>query len=259
MWAWHRAIWKAFGELARGLADLALPGVCAACGAAEIAAEGLCTDCNVKLLALVSLPYCPRCGTTVGPNIPISEEGCAACPDPLPRFAQVVRLGPYTDPLRGVIRELKYRRRDWLHHRLGRMLGRAAGRLNETKADLVVPVPMHWRRRLARSCDHARVLASAVAEELGLPLGDELIRIRHTAPQVHLSRTRRIENVHRAFALRRSARLEGANILLVDDVTTTGATADEAARALLRAGASKVLLAVVAKAEPPTAYAAHWS
>jgi len=259
MGRWQAAIWKAFCELTGGLADLALPGVCAACGAAEVAADGLCTGCNVRLLALVALPYCPRCGTTVGPNIPTSEEGCSACPNPLPRFAQVVRLGPYTDPLRGVIRELKYRRRDWLHHRLGRMLGRAAMRSGEANLDLVIPVPMHWRRRLVRSCDHARVLASAVAAELELPLGDELIRIRHTGQQVGLSRTQRIENVRRAFALRRSARIEGAYILLVDDVTTTGATADEAARTLLRGGASKVLLAVVAKAEPPTAYAAHWS
>jgi ComF family protein len=241
------------------LSDLALPAVCTACGASEVAAEGLCSNCNVRLLALVSLPYCPRCGSTVGPNIPVRQEGCWACPHPLPRFTQVVRLGPYTDPLRSVVRDMKYRRRDWLHHRLGRLLGQAATRAEEAPFDLVLPVPMHWRRRLTRSCDQARLLARAVAKELHLPLGDELIRIRHTAPQVHLSRTRRIENMRGAFGVRRAGSLAGANVLLVDDVTTTGATANEAARTLLAAGASKVLLAVVAKAEPPTAYAAHWA
>ncbi len=257
---WHKTILKAWRELAGGLGDLALPAVCAACGTADVAAEGLCADCNVKLLSLVSLPYCQRCGATIGPGIPVYQDGCSACPNPLPRFARVARLGPYADPLRAVVRELKYRRREWLHsHRLGQMLGRAVEASSLENLDLVMPVPMHWRRRLARSCDHARVLAGAVARELNLPLGDELIRIRHTPPQVHLSRTRRIENVRGAFGVRRAAGLSGANVLLVDDVTTTGATADEAARTLLKAGISKVVLAVIAKAEPPTAYAAHWA
>jgi len=256
---WHKAIRKACSELTGGLIDLALPAVCAACGTDDVAAEGLCTACNVKLLSLVSLPYCPRCGATIGPGIPIYQEGCSACPNPLPRFARVARLGPYADPLRAVVRELKYRRRNWLHHRLGRMLGKTVEASSLENLDLVMPVPMHWRRRLARSCDHARVLAGAVAKELNLPLGDELIRVRHTPPQVNLPRTRRIENVRGAFEVRRAAGLSGANVLLIDDVTTTGATADEAARTLLKAGISKVVLAVVAKTEPPTAYAAHWA
>ncbi len=88
----------------------------------------------------------------------------------------------------------------------------------------------------------------------GKQLGDQLIRVRHTPPQVHLPRTRRIENVRGAFAVRTKRRIEGARVVLVDDVTTTGATANEAARTLLKAGASNVHLAVIAKAEPPRAY-----
>ena len=122
-----------------------------------------------------------------------------------------------------------------------------------------MPVPMHWRRRLARAADHARILAGELAAELGVPLGDELIRLRHTPPQVDLPRTRRIENVRGAFGVRRAGALAGANVLLVDDVTTTGATANEAAKTLLAAGAEKVALAILAKTEPPTAYATHWA
>lgn len=242
-----------------GLADLLLPRVCAACGSKPIDHEHLCEDCGRELLMLVSLPYCPRCGSTVGPNIPIREDGCSGCPSTLPRFARVFRLGPYAGPLRGVIRELKYRRREEMRRRLGKLLGQAVAAAElEPSLDMVMPVPMHWRRRLSRGYDHARVLGRAIAAELHLPVGDELIRVRHTPPQIHLSRSRRIKNVRDAFQLNAAAAINGAHVLLVDDVSTTGATANEAARTLLAGGASKVTLAVVAKSEPPTAYADHW-
>ena len=121
--------------------------------------------------------------------------------------------------------------------------------------DVVLPVPMHWRRRLQRGFAHARALAARVAIELHVPLGSDLSRTRNTPPQTHLPRSRRIENVRGAFAVRSPATVRGASILLVDDVTTTGATVDEATRALLAAGAHHVAVAVLAKAEPPTAYA----
>ncbi len=246
--------------VAGGLADLLLPRVCAACGANRIADEHLCEDCSRELLTLVSLPYCPRCGSTIGPNIPVREDGCSCCPPILPRFARVFRLGPYAGPLRSVIRELKYRRREEMRRRLGRLLGRAVAAAGlEPPLDMVMPVPMYWRRRLSRGYDHARVLACAVAAELHLPVGDELIRVRHTPPQTHLSKSKRIKNVQGAFQLNAAGTISGAHVLLVDDVSTTGATANEAAATLLAGGASRVILAVVAKSEPPTAYTDYWS
>ncbi len=243
-----------------GLADLFLPDVCAACGGADVSSGALCTDCNVKLLSLVALPYCQRCGTTLGPNVPPYEDGCAACPTVLPRFARVLRLGPYADPLRGAIRELKYHRHYGLRGRLARLLAQGVAAATDAEAfDLVLPVPMHWRRRLLRGTNHAAVLAATVARELAIPLGGELVRVRNTPPQIRLSRTQRIKNMRGAFSVVDRPSVEGARILLIDDVTTTGATANEAARTLLRAGASAVSLAVIAKAEPPTAYGQHWS
>ena len=240
------------------MVDLLLPEVCLACGAGETSAAGLCRDCNVHLLSLVSLRYCPRCGATIGPNIPVREDGCRACPNPLPRFAAVVRLGPYTGPLRQVVRSLKYHHQGAPRRLLGRMLAEGLAALHGRQGfDFAVPVPMHWRRRLIRGYDHSRALAGAVAGELGVPVYRELIRMRHTPPQVHLPRSRRIENVRGAFSAPRLRHVEGANILLIDDVTTTGATANEAARALLKAAALRVTLAVVAKGEPPTAYAEY--
>lgn len=250
---------QAVGRCVAGAADLALPGICAGCRADVVSESGLCTECNVRLLSLVSLPYCPRCGATIGPNLPVRAEGCPQCPDPLPRFRRVVRLGPYTGPLRAAVRELKYRRDETLLRRLGELLAEGlSGAGLQTAPDMVLPVAMHWRRRIARGTDHARALARAIARPLELPVGGELVRVRLTLPQVNLPRTRRIENVRGAFAARPAEAVAGANVLLVDDVTTTGATANAAARALLDAGAAAVALVVIAKAEPPRAYAEHW-
>ncbi len=242
-----------------GVFDLCLPTVCAACGSMVPSEKGMCTNCNVDLLRLVSLPYCPRCGTTLGPNIPPRADGCAGCDTVLPRFAKVVRLGPYTGPLRIAIRQLKYHRREDLLRPLGRLLQQAVRTHCPDEAfDLVLSVPMHWQRRVARGYDHARVLGSKLARALDLPLGDELIRTRNTPPQVYLPRSQREKNVRGAFAVARPRDIEGTNILLVDDVTTTGATANEASRTLLKSGANRVTLAVIAKSEPPTAYTQHW-
>jgi len=247
---------RGIGAYLAGAADLLLPDVCAACGAAEIAAEGLCVQCNLELLSLVALPFCPRCGQTLGPNVPVREDGCAGCPPTLGRFDRVFRLGPYTGCLRRTIRDLKYHRRQRLRRRLAGLLAqRVATGWTGGGFDVVLPVPMHWLRRLARGFDHARSIAASVAAELGLPLGSELTRTRNTPPQTQLPRSRRIENVRGAFAARSAATLRGANVLLVDDVTTTGATVNEATRVLLAAGAHHVAVAVFAKAEPPTAYA----
>jgi ComF family protein len=238
-----------------GLGDLFLPEVCGGCGCEIGSDQGLCQACHVRLLTLVAMNYCPRCGTSVGPGVPASDEGCTFCPVPMGRFSRVVRLGSYVDPIRQMLRELKYRRQEWMVRRLGEMLAAAArARCGGEAFDLVMPIPMHWRRRLWRGCDHSRLLAAALARELRLPLGHELTRIRHTPQQAHLSRKRRLENVRGSFQAAKKDTLAGASVLLVDDVTTTGATASEAARALLEAGASRVTLAVAAKAEPRRAY-----
>lgn len=249
------AILSGTRALLDGAAGLWVPPVCPACEAEEIAADGLCRECSLRLMALVAMRYCPRCGATVGPNIPVYEDGCPLCPRPVGRWDRLVRLGPYRPPLSSAVRQLKYRRRRILP-RLAPMLAQAVGTCCPDAAfDMVVPVPAYWRRRLARGQDHSRVLARGVAAALDLPVGRELARVRNTPPQVHLPRSRRIENVRGAFEVGSPRAVAGTHALLVDDVTTTGATANEAAKTLLSAGASRVTLAVVAKSEPPAAYA----
>jgi ComF family protein len=157
--------------------------------------------------------------------------------------------------------QLKYRRENAVAKGFAQLLGervRNDRRPDEEGVlDVIFPVPMHYRRQIARGGDHSQRLAVTLSRRLEVPVGDDLVRVKDTPPQVHLPRTRRIQNVRDAFAVRSGGRVDGLTVLLVDDVTTTGATAGEAARALLVAGARRVELAVLAKAEPPTAYGAY--
>ncbi len=239
--------------LLRGLGDLLFPETCL-CGANPGQADGLCEDCKVLLTQHVAVAFCPRCGASIGPNLRVYET-CSACPNPLPRFEQVFRLGSYAPPIRTAICQLKYQGRLGPAEKLTDLL---AGRIEagiETPLDVVCPVPMHFWRRWTRGRDHADALAKRLGKRLSLPVGSLLRRIRNTPQQIHLSRTARRSNVRDAFASTRP--LDGASVLLVDDVTTTGATADECARMLKKAGASHVQLAVLAKAEPTAAYAEY--
>ncbi|NLF32169.1 MAG: ComF family protein [Planctomycetes bacterium] len=235
----------------RGLLDLALPTVCAACGRRDERAGPLCPSCAAALLGQVDGRYCPRCGAGIGENLPVDEDGCFQCPTPVPRFQRVVRLTAYEPPLAEVIRGMKFRGVRHGCRWLGRLLAdRVAATGELASVDAVQHVPLHWIRRLDRGFDQGRLLAAAIARRIGRPRLEALRRVRNTPPQVNLPRTRRLENVRGAFKpVGRDA--EGLHVLLVDDVTTTGATADEATRALLAGGARRVSLAVVAKAEPP--------
>ncbi len=121
--------------------------------------------------------------------------------------------------------------------------------LSQLQAEVVVPLPMHWARRLQRGANAPDVLAERLARRLGVPLCPMLARRRHTAPQASLARAARLTNLRQAFGLRGSYNCRGARVLLVDDVLTTGTTCGEATRVLLRHGAATVSVAVLARAE----------
>ncbi len=243
--------------LGQGLAELVLPGTCPACRADDAGRDGLCDACHAQLLSLVALPYCPRCATTLGPGVPMRDDGCSQCPTPLPQFSQAIRLGPYGGPIRAAVNHLKSHRHGLLLEPFSRLLALGVQARCQTPPDAVVPIAPHWRRRLSRRTDHAGLLARRLAKQLDCVYQPLLLRTRHTPPQRHLSRRARLENMRNAFAPRWPRDVAGAHLLLVDDVTTTGATANEAARTLMRAGARSVTLAVLAKSEPMAAYAEY--
>jgi ComF family protein len=160
-----------------------------------------------------------------------------------------VRLGPYEGLLREVILRLKYVHGEGLAEVLGELwVSHLEPRLRDLKADVIVPVPLHWWRRWTRGYNQSEVLARAVADRLHIPCKSGwLRRIRNTPRQVGQSTTARRENVRKAFSASTWAELRGKAVLLVDDVLTTGSTASDAARALRAAGASRVVVAVLAR------------
>jgi ComF family protein len=225
-----------------------LPAPCLGCGRplpSTGTALGLCTFCRARLRSPDAA--CAVCALPLSGVLP---EGwcCAACREHPPAFGRLLALWSYEEPLDAVIQALKFRRLDYL----GRHLGEAiAARWSEeiAEADLVVPVPLHWRRRLSRGYNQAERIARAVARRAGLPLVSALARRRVTPPQTSLGREERKANLRSAFRIRRAACIQERRIVLVDDVATTGATLEAAAAVLKKNGAAAVL-AVVAGRTP---------
>ena len=152
----------------------------------------------------------------------------------------------YDGPTASALTAMKFGRLDFLSRVLVEA-GRRHVADDLPPVDVVVPVPLHWLRRWSRGYDQARLIADAVADSLDAPVLPALKRVRWTAVQSTLDEADRQRNLNRAFDLRRRADVEGVDVLLVDDVLTTGATLDAAAAPLKKAGARKVHALTVAR------------
>jgi len=130
---------------------------------------------------------------------------------------------------------------------MGQWMARAGSELLGG-ADALIPVPLHWRRLWSRRFNQSAALAGAISKICGVPvLHDALKRVRATAQQVGLSKTERADNVQGAFRVPDKSQTAGRRLVLIDDVLTSGATADTCAKALLRAGAAHVDVLVFAR------------
>jgi ComF family protein len=165
-------------------------------------------------------------------------------------FDQTIAVGLYAGRLRELLLRMKQAEGDPLSLAMGQLIWRQrSDRFVEAPPHVIVPIPLHWRRRLAHRTNSAALLAEVLASHLRLPLAAGLLRRRrHTTRQFDLTPPQRWKNVRNAFAVRSGYHLKKAHVLVVDDILTTGATASEAARALRKAGAEQVTVAVVARA-----------
>ncbi len=250
MRAWLRFAGGLPGAAAARAVSLVYPPVCAACSASTGQSHGLCARCWAGL-TLIARPYCERLGTPFALDLGGALISPAAMSDP-PVFARARAVCGYDDIARALVHKLKYGDKLELAITMGTMMALAGRELVED-ADLIVPVPLHrwrlWRRRF----NQAAALSDALATRTALPVDrTALVRVKRTKPQVGLSRNERADNLQGALRVPPAARhrIEGRRILLVDDVLTTGATANASARALLRSGATAVDLLTFTRVIP---------
>ena len=245
--AWPRAI-SAIRTLTRSALDALYPPTCLACRTATAQTGALCPACW-RAMRFIERPFCDRLGTPfeqdLGPGL-LSPQAIA---DP-PVFGRARAVARFEDgPARRLVHRLKYSDRGELARPMGRWMARAGADIL-AGADALAPVPLHALRLWTRRFNQAAALAHAVADETGVRCEPFLLtRVKATQSQVGLTRAQRAENVQGAFRAspEAQARLKGRRIVLVDDVLTSGATANAAARALLRGGAAEVDLLVFAR------------
>jgi ComF family protein len=245
-----RGVWHACRgtslAAARLLLDVALPTLCAACRE-PVAGDGVCARCWSQL-SFIAPPYCPRLGIPFiyDPGPELLSMQAIANPPAYQRARAAVR---YDEVAKTLVHALKYQDRTDLAPTMGRWMARAGSELLDG-ADLLVPVPLHWRRAWSRRYNQSGALAGVIARQTRAKVaGDVLRRVRPTQQQIGLSRVERAANVQGAFQVApdNTAAVQGRRIILIDDVLTSGATVDACARALLRAKAEQVDVLVFAR------------
>lgn len=239
------------------LLDTLLPPRCLACEGEVLAQGTLCPACFTGLTPITA-PFCARCG------VPFAHEGqvvaeqggdglCPRCCRNPPSFLTARAALRYDSGARRLILPLKHGDRTDLALPLARQMARA-GAEALARAEVIAPVPAHWWRLVRRRYDQAALLAKALGPLAGRPVVPDLLRrIRRTPPLGDKGAAERAVTVEGAFAIspRRRAVVAGRQVLLVDDVMTSGATAEACTRTLLEAGAKGVDVLAAARVPDP--------
>ncbi len=231
------------------LLDAVLPPQCLACNAAVGAPGNLCPEC-FSAFNFITAPMCRACGVPLE-GVAGDELVCGACAHEPQVFGQARAAFLYESGSRALVLKLKHGDRTDAAAHLARWLARAGGPLLE-RCDVIAPVPLHRWRLFMRTYNQSALLANALGKLTGKSVrADALVRIKATRSQGGLDRRARRRNVARAFSVRRPAAVEGRHVLLVDDVLTTGATANACAQVLLDAGAAGVDVLALARVPHP--------
>lgn len=228
--------------------DLAWPRPCEICGrpAGEVAWH-LCWDCLASL-PLVEAPFCSCCGDPVDGTV-THDYVCSLCVDRRPVYDQARSAVRFRGGIRALVHRFKYSQASYLDRDLAVLLHACArSQYSRERFDAITFVPLHPVRERERTYNQARLLAARLAGLMQVPLATGcLARVRSTGTQTHLNLRDRSRNVAGAFQSTCPEWVEGRNFLLVDDVMTTGATVNEAARVLKQAGSGRVCVVTVAR------------
>lgn len=222
------------------LLGLLYPGECPECEGRtdNLSVSPICKSC----WSGITQPQGPRCRVCSLPLGSIYAEVCGECIKDRPAFEHAVSYSTYTGTLREAVHQLKFKG----VRRLAGPLGRLLAQTDLPEADVMLPVPLDTQKLRERGFNQSLLLALAISRETNIPVRTGLLmKIKKTPTQVGLRGRERRANLKRAFGV--SEKLSGEKILLIDDVMTTGATARQCAKTLLKAGASKVSIATIAR------------
>ncbi len=238
-------------QTGRFLSELIVPRTCAACHRGITAESGyLCDGCAKELAAHVGGAFCATCGEDRGSHLLIDGR-CTACRQgrSSQRYDRFLQVGAYGGVLRSLI--LRFKTECVLDELLGGLLAAAVvGQIDPAEVACWVPVPAHWWRRLCRGFQPTDLLARAAARSWGGHVIPALKVVRYVRPfhqSGRMTAADRARAVSGAFAVNRTSPIRDRTVAIVDDVTTTGATLNEAKRALLAGGAARVFAVVIAK------------
>jgi len=230
-------------------ADLLFPKNihCLVCGRQILPNEtySICSECRKNLKFLSEYDCCKRCGRPISNRV--SDNWCSECAGQSLRFERAISCLFYDEFSRRLIFMLKYGKKLYVAFHMAEMLRDRLDGLGLESFDLIVPVPLHKSRERERGFNQAFLLAEALGKMRGETVcRDAIEMVRPTLDQTSLGRQGRFKNLSKSFKAKQGIDLSGKRVLLIDDVLTTGATADDCGRALKEAGAKSVLAASIA-------------
>lgn len=234
---------KAFLEYScRTAADLLFPRRCPVCGGVAMPKGRLICLACLKQLSFVSSPACMKCGKEIGSR---EQEYCADCIRRKKSFTRGFALLNYDSRAAVSMAAVKYHnKREYLDFYARAAALRFEKQFRQAGIQVIVPVPVHASRLKTRGFNQAAVLAEKLSAELGIPWEELLIRVKKTDPQKSLGSAERLKNLRGAFEAEQEAG-KWERVLLVDDIYTTGSTAEICSRALLKTGVKQVFVFAV--------------
>jgi ComF family protein len=242
-------------RLLNDVSDIIFPPQCPAC--AEIIhlqpGQVFCPSC-LATIRFIRGSHCPICGTPFF-NSPAQSHICGNCLEKRPDYDQARAVASFETIIMDAIHKFKYGRNITMGNSLGSLLADFTfPDFDFSEYSMLIPVPLHIKKLRERGFNQALLLAGKVAKKYGLPINFSLLkRRRFTLTQTGLNKTEREKNIRGAFYMTDRKKVAGKNIILIDDVYTTGATTNECARTLLKAGAQKVSVLTLARVVQNTA------
>ncbi|MCA8997817.1 MAG: ComF family protein [Planctomycetaceae bacterium] len=239
--------------LKRSVEDFVFPPSCAWCfnplpqASQKSSSQRLCQGCQVVLGP--AIPHrCPRCSASIGPYV-ARLDGCPVCREESFSFERIISLGIYQEDLQSACLRCKRTIDPYLGVALTELFWKQEQEsLAAVQADVVVPVPHHWTDRMGKPFQLSDLIAEWLGRFLMRPVGRHILaKNKRTPKQLTLPMSARRRNLRSAFRVPRGLRIDGATVLLVDDIVTTGTTVHRAARELVRVGAGRVIVAALAR------------